>query len=171
MNAKTQADIMLEIVYAAYATHIKVAQSKSIKALGMDADEYARKHWDQHLPGIQTLWTGLVKAVIGNVVMAQSAGQLPPMIKGDFIAPMLPGLGAPLADPNAIPAGLARRLAARFRGEGSASRTGPAPAAGDTPAPALDVSPGLAIGRCTEDSAPADCGSSDSGSDGGGGGD
>lgn len=163
-QAKTAADAMLEIAYAAFQTHYKVTAKP-----GWSTPE---QHWNDN-PQARTLWVGLVKGVLTNTANAQASGLLPALLSIDVRQPLLPGLGGgPAVDPASIPSGLARRLAAKFRGQDGGARTGPLPAAGDPGAAAVDVSPGLAIGRSTECDGPADSGSSGDcgGSDGGGGG-
>lgn len=131
VNEQAQAEAMLSIVFAAFQTHYNVTKQAHWPS--------AEEHWQAN-KGARTLWTGLVKGIIGNTADAQNAGLLPPMLAVDLAKPLLPGLGGAPAgqQPNTEPAALARRLAGKIR-EGN-----------EPTGIARDTVPGLAIGRSTE---------------------
>jgi hypothetical protein len=149
VNEQAQAEAMLSIVFAAFQTHYNVTKQAHWPS--------AEEHWQAN-KGARTLWTGLVKGIIGNVTDAQNAGLLPAMIAVDLAKPLLPGLGGARMGqhPDTEPAALARRIAAQMPGRGT--RPEPEPERG-TGAFARemrgeaqrDTVPGLAVGRETGD--------------------
>jgi hypothetical protein len=179
-NSKQQAKTFDDICYAAFATHFKVVLRSKIKP-GEDADVAARREWNDNLPGIALCWHGLVQGMLINVAEAQRSGALPALIETK--PQPLPGLtgDVPGLDPSKAPGALASRLAGEMRARQDAARAAsPLPPPGGPyphlPGGALDVAPGLAIGRDTEaPAAPApdptpDAPYSGGGGDAGGGG-
>lgn len=149
-NTKTAADAVSEIVYAAFSTHFRTVYNASMPN---DADPHALalEHWNNNLPGVALLWNGIAKAIIQNTANAQAQGIIPPLFAlTDRPAQALPGLGgAPMANPNAPSADLARKLVDTMRQrQDDARRASPLPDASRHP---LDTPPGLATERATGD--------------------
>lgn len=165
---KTQAETMLEIAYAAFSTHFRTVYAAKLTEANAHAE--AQKHWNDNLPGVQILWTGLARGILANVTEAQRNGLLPD--------PM-PGLGAPLAgvplpglgqQPDTTPAALARRLASQLGAQTGRfnatdpnlsqmpSRAEPTPEEVEAKLEAYrrETYPGLAIGRDTESDTDSD---------------
>jgi hypothetical protein len=177
-NSKQQAKTFDDICYAAFATHFKVVLRSKIKP-GEDADVAARREWNDNLPGIALCWHGLVQGMLINVAEAQRSGALPALI--DTKPAPLPGLGEHIGMPvdRPSPGALASRLAGEMRARQDAARAAsPVPphtqAQASSPYPylpggALDVAPGLAIGRDTEAPAAVPDPTPDPGYSGGGG--
>lgn len=138
--ASNDPKVLQDIAYAAFQTHYNSTRQEHWKT--------AEQHWQDN-PNAHTLWLGLVKGVITNVVAAQTEGRIPHILMAtvaEVPAGLLPGLGAPLPPPaRPGPADVARKLAHHIRdSEAQATRLG------DPRAAALDAAPGLAVGRCTE---------------------
>lgn len=134
-----------EIAYAAFQTHFNSSNAQT--KTGHTAEAY----WNG-VATTRTLWRGIVKGVITNVVVAQTEGRVPQILLASEVpAGLLPGLGGPSLPIPARPgpADVARRLSqhAQAKAHEAAAAGDPREAAEKA---AREVAPGLAIGRCTE---------------------
>lgn len=132
-----------DIARAAFETHYNSSNAQT------KTGHTAQAYWDG-VATTRTLWRGIVKGVITNVVAAQTEGRIPHILQATVAtvpAGLLPGLGAPLPSPaRPGPADVARRLSQHAQ-----AKAHEAAALGDPRKAAAEVAPGLAIGRCTEE--------------------